>query len=319
MSKADYQAPHPVVELLLERKRQGSQRGKRTDGRVLALAVEGGGLRGTVSAGMCIALEAAGLLDAVDVIYGTSSGALNGSFTTSGQAMLGATNYEDSASRQLFNPLRLLVGRAPVNFDFLFDEVIRNRRPYDERAFWQGPKFTAVAVDPFKRAVRTLADYKTMDELMRAVRVSCSMPLLTGRPLQYKGHILIDGGMLEPMPYESALREGATDVLVLRSRPARDRKLSSTPKPIRKLLRRIPGINAVSLLSDSSTVYNRQAADLQKLSAQADSHVYQIAPSQGNKKVRMVGYSVKAVRQGLLAGAQVAARALNLPDPKLHW
>ena len=45
-------------------------RGARRDDRVLALAIEGGGLRGAISGGMCVALEAAGLIDAVDVIYG---------------------------------------------------------------------------------------------------------------------------------------------------------------------------------------------------------------------------------------------------------
>ena len=50
-------------------------------------------MRGVVSAGMCVLLEQAGLIDAIDVIYGVSSGALNGSFTAAGQAALGATNY----------------------------------------------------------------------------------------------------------------------------------------------------------------------------------------------------------------------------------
>jgi hypothetical protein len=43
-----------------------------------------------ISAGRCLLLEKAGLVDAVDVIYGTSSGALNGSFTAAGQAALGS-------------------------------------------------------------------------------------------------------------------------------------------------------------------------------------------------------------------------------------
>ena len=43
-------------------------------------AVEGRGLRGSVSAGMCVALEAAGLIPAFDRIYGCSAGALNGAF-----------------------------------------------------------------------------------------------------------------------------------------------------------------------------------------------------------------------------------------------
>ncbi len=77
---------------MLTRVADGSRRGARSDGALIALAIEGGGSRGVVSAGMCVLLEKVGLIDAVDLIYGTSSGALNGSFTAAGQAALGSTN-----------------------------------------------------------------------------------------------------------------------------------------------------------------------------------------------------------------------------------
>jgi hypothetical protein len=37
---------------------------------------------------------------------------------------------------------------------------------------------------------------------------------------EFRGERLVDGGLLESIPYHSALREGATHVLVLRSRDA---------------------------------------------------------------------------------------------------
>ena len=43
---------HPVASALHARKLSGSMPGERTDGRRIALAVEGGGMRGCVSAGM---------------------------------------------------------------------------------------------------------------------------------------------------------------------------------------------------------------------------------------------------------------------------
>ena len=57
---------HPLIELMLRRMAHGSRRGARTDGATIALAIEGGGSRGVVSGGMCLALEKAGLIDAVD-------------------------------------------------------------------------------------------------------------------------------------------------------------------------------------------------------------------------------------------------------------
>ena len=73
------------------RQRPASRPGDRDDGHVVCLAVEGGGMRGAVSAGMCVVLEAAGVVDAFDRIYGVSAGALNGWATAVGQAALSAT------------------------------------------------------------------------------------------------------------------------------------------------------------------------------------------------------------------------------------
>ena len=66
---------HPVLELVLARGREGSRPGQRSDGAKLGLAIEGGGMRGVVTAGMVKALEQHGLLEAFDVVFGSSAGA----------------------------------------------------------------------------------------------------------------------------------------------------------------------------------------------------------------------------------------------------
>ena len=98
---------HPVVQLLHERKRQiekikrensssssssttptPSTRNKRNiyrtipprDGFRVALAVEGGGMRGCVTAGMVTAIHYLGLEDTVDVVYGSSAGTVIGAY-----------------------------------------------------------------------------------------------------------------------------------------------------------------------------------------------------------------------------------------------
>ena len=98
---------HPVVQLLHERKRQiekikrenltessssttstSSSRNKRNiyrtipprDGFRVALAVEGGGMRGCVTAGMVTAIHYLGLEDTVDAVYGSSAGTVIGAY-----------------------------------------------------------------------------------------------------------------------------------------------------------------------------------------------------------------------------------------------
>ena len=71
-------ADHPVVAALHRRAAEGSRAGARRDGMKIALAVEGGGMRGCVAAGMAAAISELGLLDSFDAVYGASAGSLIG-------------------------------------------------------------------------------------------------------------------------------------------------------------------------------------------------------------------------------------------------
>ena len=85
---------HPVVEALYRRaeakKRlaaggDASQIASYNDGMKIAVAIEGGGMRGCVAAGMITSLWYLGLEDAVDVVYGSSAGSLVGAYFISKQ------------------------------------------------------------------------------------------------------------------------------------------------------------------------------------------------------------------------------------------
>ena len=73
-------AHRPVIDLIVRRALDGSKPGQREDGHKLGLAIEGGAMRGVVTAGMVTGLEMLGLRDAFDVVYGSSSGASNGAY-----------------------------------------------------------------------------------------------------------------------------------------------------------------------------------------------------------------------------------------------
>ena len=55
-------------------------------------------------------------------------------------------------------------------------------------------------------------------ELRLALRASAALPLLAGPPVQLDGRRFYDAGLSESVPYRTALAQGATHVLVLRSR-----------------------------------------------------------------------------------------------------
>jgi hypothetical protein len=66
-------APHEVLRALAARRRAGSQAGARDDGLRIALAIEGGGMRGVISAGMALALDELGLVPAFDAASAISA------------------------------------------------------------------------------------------------------------------------------------------------------------------------------------------------------------------------------------------------------
>jgi predicted acylesterase/phospholipase RssA len=55
-------------------------------------------------------------------------------------------------------------------------------------------------------------------ELRLALRASAALPLLAGPPVEFAGRRFYDAGVSESVPYRTALAQGATHVLVLRSR-----------------------------------------------------------------------------------------------------
>lgn len=76
---------HNVLQLMSERFHSHSAPGNRQDNATLALAMEGGGMRGCVSAGMAAAIASLGLTDTIDVIYGSSAGSVIGAYMVSRQ------------------------------------------------------------------------------------------------------------------------------------------------------------------------------------------------------------------------------------------
>jgi predicted patatin/cPLA2 family phospholipase len=305
----------PVLDLVRERAREGSVPGRRTDRHVVALAVEGGGMRGVVPAGMCAVLETAGLIPAFDRIYGCSAGALTGCFTAAGQAVMWATTFEDTASREFIDPARMLRGRPVLDLEFLFETVIALRKPPSEDGLARGPALRALAVSVPDAALRVLGGFADTAELLAAVRVSCTIPVLGGAPRCYRGEPMVDGGLLEPIPYVTALQEGATHVLVLRSRDAQYRARARSRVNELALGHAHPQLRG--LARDSGALYNRDADRLDELVR--GEQVMQIAVPADSRLVRRLSTDHGRMAESLRAGAAAMASALYGDPARLMW
>ena len=222
--------PHAVAELL-RRRAAGEARGD-DDGARLALAIEGGGMRGAVSAGMAIAIHELGLTDAFDAIYGASAGALNGVWLLSGSPSDGLRPYADPALiRQYIRRSNALRGRPVVDTAHLVDHLYEHVLPLRfERVLEHRARFHPLATDvETGRAVDLGPAIRDRASLKLALRATTALPLLAGPPVVIDGRRYLDAGLAESIPFHAALAAGATHVLVLRSRRPQD---DERPSPL---------------------------------------------------------------------------------------
>ncbi len=221
---------HPVLALLGERAIRSSRPGARADGQRLALVLEGGGMRGVVSAGMASALEQRRLLDCFDLVVGTSAGALNAAGFLAGVVEGCLVAYHTAfATRRFINPYRLLIGRPAIDVAFTLDHVderldaARHRRTVSSDI-----SLHCVAVDVDTALAGDLTDLRSENELRCALLASSRMPWIGGGPVEFRGRRWLDGGLAEPIPHQVATGLGATHVLALMTRPL---GVARTPPP----------------------------------------------------------------------------------------
>jgi len=211
-----------LTGLLAARLAAGSRPGRRTDGARLALAIEGGGMRGSVSAGMALALQEFGLLDAFDAVYGASAGAISAAWLLSSRPE-GLRGWVDPRfTRALIRKRNLLRGRPLVDVERLIEQIYIHEFPLDYASILATPiELHPLATDIATGEAADLHGELTDCHALRlAIRASAALPVLAGRPITLGGRRYFDAGLAESVPFRQALRDGATHVLVLRSRPA---------------------------------------------------------------------------------------------------
>lgn len=225
----DVPMAHESLQLIRERMGSGSLPGKRTDPYKLGLVVEGGGMRGCVSGGALQALADLGLQNAFDAVYGSSAGAINGTYFLSGQRD-GVDIYHKHIASTEFIDLKRLLNRKPggpaaLNLEYLLDHVIEEVLPLDFDAVLQSSiplKVVASSLDSLTPVL--LEDFNDKRDLVECLRASANVPKVAGGPVLHRGHRLVDAAVFEAVPFRSAIADGCTHIVVLCTRPAPLRK-----------------------------------------------------------------------------------------------
>jgi predicted patatin/cPLA2 family phospholipase len=263
---------HDVLQLITRRYREKSKPLQRCRGDTarLALSLEGGGMRGVVSAGMATAISFLGLQDTFDVIYGSSAGSCVGAYLVSQQLLESRDVYSEiltAARRRFVCKYRILFGLAATAVDWIFsrlettapnfsssatpgmnlsyilDHVMHPEdglRPLDLESFVKNDQRQPLRIvssyvnsrdgELSTRCFGT-ADFlaascprNARDGIYACLEASMTVPGATGPPVSIttsnETHSYFDAFCFQPLPYRSAVEEGATHVLVLCTRPA---------------------------------------------------------------------------------------------------
>lgn len=299
---------HPVIEALR----------RRPPGARIALVVEGGGMRGAVSGGMALALDELGLARAFDAAYGASAGTLNAMWLVSGRVRDGIPTWTDPRLVEELISRRRLLRRGPV---------VDVRRLVEERYEQLSPGLFAAVLAGRTELHPIATDVATGDpvdlhgeiaddaRLRLALRASATLPLLAGPPVALGGRRLIDAGLSAAIPFRAALADGATHVLVLRSRrhgeaaeAARGLSAAATAAALGRIS---PALRTAFL-----TRAEREGADEELLArhdadAALEPSILSIRPGRGSPVPSRLERDIDVIRGGLEAGRAAVHAALG--------
>jgi predicted patatin/cPLA2 family phospholipase len=309
---------HPVAEVLRDRAAGGSLPGARADGHRVALALEGGGMRGVVSAAMTSALERLGLTRCFDLVVGASAGAINGAALLAGAARQGAAAYcGPLASRSFVNPARLLRGKPVIDVNDILDLAAGLDAAGYERVLAGGIGFHCVAVDVDSAGCVVLSGMRSRRELWDALLASSRMPWAGGAPVEIDGRRYLDGGMGSAIPVAEAIAAGATHVLALQTRPHGVPRRSVSRIGDRLIERHLRRLNPalVALYRERVATYERVVEDIARRSLDptaAPPHVLGIRPPAGTPCVGQLERRPAVLATAATGAERLVDQALSL-------
>jgi predicted patatin/cPLA2 family phospholipase len=254
---------HPVIELIEARRESGSTASGRSDGAVVGLAVEGGGMRGIVSAGMLIALDDLGFTPCIDKVFGSSAGGINAAFYLQGERTHALSIYYTALrSRKFAYTSHLWQRKAIVDLQFVRDDLLGSEFPIDwDRVNAAGPELHIAVTDVDDACLKVVSDFTSTEDLVDALVAGSWLPILSGAPCVYRQHRALDGGLLLDHPARAAIDGGCTDVLVMNTQYPKTRdRLEPWRYVVREYLRTLnPDLADAFWEHASSSMNYRQA------------------------------------------------------------
>lgn len=218
------------------------------------LVLEGGGLRGVFTCGVLDCFMDHGIRFPFTV--GVSAGACNGLSYMSGQRGRAKASNIDLMDEHHYIGLKyLLTQKCIMDFKLLFEDFPEKIIPYDYEAYFSNPdRFVMVTTNCLSGKAEYLEEKSSSKRVMEIVRASSSLPFVS--PITFvDGMPMLDGGIVDSIPVEYALRQGYEKLIVVLTRNKGYRKKESKMRVAKVIYRKYP--NLQKALSERNAEYNR--------------------------------------------------------------
>ncbi len=176
-------------------------------------------MRGIFSAGVLDAFFEYNF-DPFQIYIGVSAGACNLSSQVAGQYQRNLRVYTNQMLRPEFiSIIKFLRGGHYMDLDWLW-QTFQREDPLDVVAAEQATQTkTFIIVCTSVRTGRAVYLRPRADTWLDQIKASSSVPLFYRDGSYVNGERLMDGGVADPLPVQEAMRQGAREIVVIRSRP----------------------------------------------------------------------------------------------------
>ncbi|MBH0228953.1 patatin family protein [Halobacillus yeomjeoni] len=180
----------------------------------VGLVLEGGGMRGTYTAGVLELFMDEGL--EIPYVVGSSAGACNGSSYVAKQKK---RNYEVLIEYgdhpEYISYKRMFKNGQLFGMDFIFDTLPNRLVPFDYETFSEEKtKFVVCTTDMMTGLPVCYDRFPDKQSLLKVVRASSSLPLIAPS-IHYEGRQLMDGGIADPIPFQASIADGNRKHIVI--------------------------------------------------------------------------------------------------------
>lgn len=180
------------------------------------LVLEGGGMRGTFTAGVLDCFLDNGITFPYTI--GVSAGASNGlSYASKQRGRARACNIDALVKYRYVGYRHLIKSGNLMDYDFMFSELPRKIYPYDFETYKNSGRFVIGATNCLTGEIEYFEKQPDMDSLLNVCKASCSLPYICPT-VDVGGVPMLDGGIVDSIPLSRARSDGFTKNVVVLTR-----------------------------------------------------------------------------------------------------